>query len=182
MKKFLYQDLLNQRLTNQEAISTNRHPVSLILHNIRSMYNVGSIFRTCDSALAQEVILCGFTPFPPRKEIDKTALGATSSVPWTYEESILEAIKNQKSQGRKIAALELTNKSINYDKLSLSDFPLSIVLGNEISGVDDYILEECDFSIQIPMYGVKHSLNVGVATGIALFEAVKTWREINNLL
>lgn len=181
MKKYLYQDLLSQRLTNQDAINSNRHPVSLVLHNIRSLYNVGSIFRTADSALAEELILCGFTPFPPRKEIDKTALGATSSVPWQYEKNIIEAIKNQKNKGKKIAALELTDKSINYDNLSLSDFPLSIVLGNEISGVDDFILEECDFSIQIPMYGVKHSLNVGVATGIALFEAVRTWRMLNNI-
>lgn len=181
MKKYLYQELLTQRLTNQEAINSNRHPISLILHNIRSLYNVGSIFRTADSALAEELILCGFTPFPPRKEIDKTALGATSSVPWQYKDNILDAINEQKAKGFKIAALELTNNSINYNKLSLSDFPLSIVLGNEISGVDDFILNECDFSIQIPMYGVKHSLNVAVATGIALFEAVNTWRNLNHL-
>lgn len=178
MKKLLHSELLDIRLTELEVQSAERHPVSIILHNIRSLYNVGSIFRTCDSAMAQELILCGFTPHPPRKEIEKTALGAVRTVPWKYHNDIKDAINEQKKNGVKVIAVELTNNSRNYSDLAFSDYPMCLVLGNEISGIDDDILALCDDALAIPMYGVKHSLNVGVATGIALFEAVRKWYEI----
>ncbi len=177
MRKRSYEELLDQRLTNEQALAARRHPLSLLLCNIRSQYNVGSIFRTADAALLEEVILCGFTPRPPRREIEKTALGAVDSVPWRYDESACEAIDAIKKSGRKVLALELTEGGGSYDALQASDFPLCLVLGNEVSGIDSEILAVCDGAIEIPMYGVKHSLNVSVATGVAVFAALRVCRE-----
>lgn len=175
MKKLLFEDILKLRTTNQRIKTLERHPVSVMLHNIRSLYNVGSVFRTCDSALARELILCGFTPYPPRKEIEKTALGAVDTVPWCYEKSIIDAIEKQKQENVKVIAAELTDSGRDYSSLIKEDFPLCLVFGNEITGIEDDILQHCDDAIQIPMYGIKHSLNVSVATGIALYEAVRLW-------
>jgi 23S rRNA (guanosine2251-2'-O)-methyltransferase len=180
MKKLTYQDILQERLTPEESLSSERFPVSLILHNVRSLYNVGSIFRTADSGKAKELILCGFTPHPPRKEIEKTALGAVDSVPWRYFHNIKDAIHNVKETGTKVIAVELTDARRTYDSLRAEEFPLALVLGNEISGIDDDILAHCDDAVEIPMHGVKHSLNVSVATGIALFEAIRLWHFNNN--
>ncbi len=176
MHKLLHAEILRERLTNQEALSSQRHPVSLMLSNVRSMYNVGSFFRTVDSALAHSLILTGFTPHPPRDEIKKTALGAVDSVPWSYYKNEIEAAKDLKQAGIKLIALEITDKKRQYDSLRFEEFPLCIVVGNEIKGISDELLKECDDAIEIPMYGVKHSLNVSVAGAIALFEAVKIWR------
>ncbi|HRS02098.1 MAG TPA: RNA methyltransferase [Bacteroidota bacterium] len=180
MKKLLHDEILAQRLTKDEALQAKRHPVSLMLYNIRSLYNVGSIFRTADSALLESLILCGFTPHPPRDEISKTALGADETVPWYYEKNIFDAIEKEKSKGKVIIAVELTDSSRNYDQLQINDFPLVLILGNEISGIDDPVLERCDSAIEIPMYGMKHSLNVSVAAGIVAYEAVKIWKKVNN--
>ncbi len=176
MRKLLHAELVEQRLSAGEADRAERHPVALLLHNIRSLYNVGSMFRTADAALAAELILCGYTPSPPRKEIEKTALGAVDTVPWSYQQSTACAIASLKERGYTVLALELTDKSRSYDEFCANDFPLCLVAGNEITGVDDDILALCDGAVQIPMFGVKHSLNVGVAAGIALFEAVRGWR------
>lgn len=181
MRKLLYEEILDERLTNEESINSERFPVSVMLDNIRSMYNVGSIFRTADSASVKELILCGFTPHPPRKEIEKTALGAVDSVPWSYHKDILDAIKIQKSKNVKVIAVELTEKKRMYDTLRLDDYPLCLVMGNELSGIDDEIINNCDDAIEIPMYGVKHSLNVGVATGIVTFEAVRKWLSLQEI-
>ncbi len=174
MKKLLYQEILGLRKTLDEAKQAKRHPITLILHNIRSAYNVGSIFRTGDSALIEKIVLCGFTPHPPNNEIEKTSLGAIDSVPWSYEKDIIKAIENEKKSGKYVFAVELTDKSRPYNTLEKNEFPLCLILGNEISGVDDYILEHCDDAIEIPMYGIKHSLNVSVAAGIVVYEAVNT--------
>ncbi len=181
MKKLLHEEILRERLTPEQALKADHHPVSLMLHNVRSMYNVGSIFRTSDSALLSELILCGFTPHPPRKEIEKTALGAVDSVPWSYEKSIFDAINKQKKKGIKVIALELTEKKRAFDSLKPKEYPLCIVIGNEITGLDDDILNACDDAVEIPMFGVKHSLNVSVAAGIAAFGAVKIWRDHKRL-
>lgn len=175
MRKLSHQELLNQRQTAEDALKSTRHPISIVLDNIRSSYNVGSVFRSSDSALVEEVLLCGFTPAPPRKEVHKTALGADESVPWKYFANTLEAIEYKKRLGWKIVALELTENAKNYSDLTKEDFPLCIVVGNEISGISNEVLELCDFAIEIPMYGVKHSLNVSVSAGIAIYEAVRIW-------
>ena len=175
MRKLTHAEILGERLTPQEAMHISRNPVSLIASNIRSMYNVGSLFRTCDSARAAELMLCGFTPSPPRKEILKTALGSVDSVPWKYFESTLEAIKYQKEKNIKVIAVELTNKKRSYSSLEKKEYPLCLVVGNELSGLDDEVVAACDDAIEIPMHGVKHSLNVSVASGIVLFEAIRIW-------
>lgn len=179
MQKLLHVQILQERLTNEEAIKSERHPVSLFLSNIRSMYNVGSLFRTADSALAASIILTGYTPAPPREEIRKTALGAIDSVPWKYYKDEIEAARELKHQGIKLFALEITDKKRQYDSLQIDEFPICLVLGNELTGINEALLKECDDAIEIPMYGVKHSLNVSVAGAIALYEAVKIWRTLN---
>ncbi len=178
MKKLLHSQILDLRKDVENIKKYKRHPIKLMLYNIRSLYNVGSIFRTADSALIDEVILCGFTPYPPRKEIEKTALGATETVPWRYFENSIDAINECKLNGFKICALEITNKGRDYNDLAPEDFPIVIIAGNEISGIDDEILELCDFSIEIPMYGVKHSLNVGVAVGIATYNTLNIYNKL----
>ncbi|MDR0927864.1 MAG: RNA methyltransferase [Ignavibacteria bacterium] len=173
IRKLTYEELLQRRKTIDEYQATAKHPISIMLNNIRSMYNVGTIFRTCDSAAVSELILTGYTPYPPRIEIEKTALGAVDTVKWQYEKDILTAIAKQKADDKHIVAVELTNTARSYNSLTMSDFPLCLILGNELVGIDDDVLAECDDAIEIPMYGVKHSLNVGVAAGIAIYEAVK---------
>lgn len=178
MKKLNHSELLQERLSIEEAQKAFRHPVSIILDNIRSLYNVGSIFRTCDSALVSELILCGFTPSPPRKEIEKTALGAVDTVPWKYFQNTQDAVEYQKSKNIKVIAVELTDTKRQYNSLLIDDYPLCLVYGNEISGISDEILQICDDAVEIPMYGVKHSLNVGVAAGITIFSSVEQWKHL----
>jgi 23S rRNA (guanosine2251-2'-O)-methyltransferase len=180
-RKLTHSEILSKRLSLEESKITERHPVSVILYNIRSLYNVGSLFRTCDSALVKELILTGYTPHPPRAEIEKTALGAVDTVPWRYDKSIFDSIEIEKSKGNKIIALEITNNKKIYDNLDINDFPMTLILGNELTGIDNDVIEKCDFAIEIPMFGVKHSLNVGVAGGIAIFESIKKYRVLKNL-
>lgn len=177
MKKLLYDEILEERETLISIKEVERYPISVILHNIRSLYNVGSIFRTCDSARVEELILCGYTPHPPRKELDKTALGSVDTVPWSYFKNTEDAIKSQKNSGKKVIAVELTDKKRSYTSLEKSEFPISLIFGNELSGIPDEILELCDDAIEIPMHGVKHSLNVSVTAGITIFESLRTFNK-----
>lgn len=173
MRKLTHDEISLKRTTIENISSARRMPVYVVLNSIRSNYNVGSIFRTSDGAMIEKLYLCGYTPHPPKKEILKTALGATESVNWEYVKDPLTVIKELKSRGIKICALELTDKSKSYYDISKNDFPLALVVGNEISGVSQEILDQCDFSIEIPQYGIKQSLNVAVAYGIAIFEMRK---------
>lgn len=173
IKKLTYEELLANRLTIEDAGTAKRFPISVLLDNVRSLYNVGTFFRTCDSAGVSELLLTGYTPHPPRIEIEKTALGAVDSVKWQYFKEPTDAIKYEKDLGHKIIAVELTNAGRRYDSLLVEEFPLCLVFGNELSGVSDAVLSLCDSAIEIPMFGVKHSLNVGVSAGIAIYEAVK---------
>lgn len=166
------------RLSPGAFRSAEKFPIYVLLQNIRSMWNVGAIFRSCDATRIQKVIITGYTATPPRKEIDKTALGATEWVEWEYIQNPIDAISRLKSNGVTIAALELTTHSTPYDSLSLKHFPLCLIVGNEVSGIDDDVLAQCDLSLEIPQYGVKHSLNVAVSVGIALFELIKASRRI----
>ncbi len=180
MKKLIHSEILQERLTNKEAKSVDRKPVYVMMSNIRSLYNVGSMFRTCDAALVSELILCGFTPHPPRMEIEKTALGAVDTVPWKYFNSDIDAVKYLKQKNIRVIALEITDKKRSYSSLEIEDYPLCLVLGNELTGIDQELLALCDDAIEIEMHGVKHSLNVSVAGGIAIFEAIRKWKEISN--
>lgn len=174
MKKLLHAEIAMSRLSEEDAAKPEgRFPLIAILDNIRSMYNVGSIFRTSDGARIEAIYTVGYTPHPPRKEIEKTALDATRTVPHKHFKTMAEAIADCKGKGMKIAALELTDKSRSVFELNAHDFPMALVIGNEISGVSDEALELCDESFFIPMFGAKHSLNVAVAYGVAVFECIR---------
>jgi 23S rRNA (guanosine2251-2'-O)-methyltransferase len=180
MRKLTHDEISRQRFSPQSIRQAERMPVYALLDNIRSLYNVGSIFRTADGARAAGLYLCGYTPHPPRKEIDKTALGATATVPWEYYRDPLDAIAHLKSRGVRICALEHTDRSIPYTELTPDMFPLCLVVGNEITGVSPGILSETDCAIEIPMLGTKQSLNAAVAFGIAVFDCVRVLRPGGN--
>lgn len=178
MKKLLHAEIVKKRLNEEQARTTQRHPITVMVDNVRSLYNVGSLFRTADSALIAELILCGYTPHPPRKEIEKTALGATNTVPWRYFEKPETAVETLRAEGKKIIAVEIADKHRMYDELQAEDYPLVLILGNEITGITDSVMAMVDDVVEIPMYGVKHSLNVSVAAGIVIYEAVRTWHSL----
>ena len=169
MRKLSLDEIDRQRLSAQELEAAGRFPVTVVLDNIRSLYNVGSIFRTADAVRARELILCGITGSPPRKEIDKTALGAVDSVPWRYEKNAVDAILALKESGMPVFALEQTEPSRPHWEVDYA-FPCALVIGNEAFGVQDEVLPLLDGGIEIPMFGAKHSLNVSVAFGIAAYE------------
>jgi tRNA G18 (ribose-2'-O)-methylase SpoU len=173
MRKLSHEEISKNRATLDKIHLVKKLPVKVILHNIRSTYNVGSMFRTSDGAMIEKLYLCGYTPHPPKKEILKTALGATESVSWEYLKDTISVVKKLKDEGTKICALELTDNSKPYYEFSKNDFPLALIVGNEISGVSQDILNLCDSSVEIPQYGIKQSLNVAVAYGIAIFELRK---------
>jgi 23S rRNA (guanosine2251-2'-O)-methyltransferase len=165
------------RLAPGDYAASARHPVTLVLHNIRSMWNVGAMFRTADAAGIDEIVITGYTATPPRKEIDKTALGAQETVPWRYFADPQEAIATLKGEGKRVFGLEIAESSRAYTSLTAADFPLALIVGNEVKGIGDELLGHCNGVIEIPQYGVKHSLNVAVAAGVALFECVRAFRE-----
>lgn len=179
MKKLTHEEVGKKRISIDESKSIKRNPIYVLCDNIRSIYNVGSIFRTSDAALIEKLYLTGFTPHPPRPEIEKVALGSTNSVPWEFVKNPADALQELKSKNIRIASLEIAENSRNYTDLHPVDFPLCLILGNELSGVSNELIELSDFTIEIPQYGFKHSMNVAVAYGIAVFEMVKTVTSFN---
>jgi tRNA G18 (ribose-2'-O)-methylase SpoU len=173
MRKLLHDEISQNRSTVETIDEVKKLPVYVILSSIRSSYNVGSIFRTSDGAMIEKLYLCGYTPHPPKKEVLKTALGAQKSVTWEYVKEAKDVILQLKSRGVKIAALELTEGSIPHYSFSHANFPVALLVGNEIKGVSQELLDLCDFALEIPQYGIKQSLNVAVAYGIAVFELRK---------
>ncbi len=166
-----------QRLGVESFRAAKKHPIVILLHNIRSMWNVGSIFRTCDAALIEKLVITGYTATPPRTQIDKVALGATETVNWEYISDPLNAIQMLKSNGYQICGLEITDCSKPHYDSSNYIFPTCLILGNEVTGIDNEVLNACDLSVEIPQFGTKHSLNVAVSAGIAVFELVKIYRQ-----
>ena len=158
-----------------ELGETERFPVAVIAENVRSLYNVGSMFRTSDGALIEKLWLCGYTGFPPRKEIDKTALGSVETVPWEHSEDTLSVIGNLKSEGYSIVALEHTDSSVNYLEAEYK-FPVCLMLGNEVEGLSEDAVALADSAVEIPMYGIKQSLNVSVAYGILVYHLIEEFR------
>ena len=175
MKKLTHDEISINRSKIEDLHKVKKLPVYVVLDSIRSNYNVGSIFRTSDGAMIEKLYLCGYTPHPPKREILKTALGATESVSWEYVKDAKGIITKLKSQGIGICALELTDASKKYYEISNNDFPICLLIGNEITGVSQELIDLCDFSIEIPQYGIKQSLNVAVAYGIAIFELRKVF-------
>ena len=133
------------------------------------------MFRTADGAWIRELILSGYTPHPPRKEIEKTALGATATVPWRHIREPSEVIAAVRSQGARLCVLEHTTRNVSYDRILRREFPLCLVVGNELTGVSPEFITAADLALEIPMFGTKQSLNAAVAFGIALFEMVRVW-------
>jgi len=176
MKKLLHDEISRNRLKIEDVQFSKRVPIYVLLDNVRSLYNVGSIFRSSDGAFIEKIFLTGFTPYPPRVEIEKTALGATSTIPWKYCKDPIEIITELKKNNIKIVALEHTDKSIPYYNYNPNDYPACLVVGNEIKGIRDEILQLSDIAIEIPMYGVKQSLNVSVAYGIAIFDLLRIYK------
>ncbi len=148
----------------------NKTPLVVVLDNIRSMHNVGSVFRSADAFLIEAIYLCGYTPQPPHRDINKTALGATETVAWKYFNTTADAIQQLKQDEYAVYALEQAEGSISLEQFVRNDAKTAIVLGNEVEGVADDVLALCDGCIEIPQLGSKHSLNVSVAAGIVLWE------------
>lgn len=169
MRKLTMPEL--KRLTIEEFKSAEKLPLVVVLDNIRSQNNVGSVFRTADAFRLQGVFLCGITASPPHREIQKTALGATESVEWQYFNTTIEAVKQLRDQGYTILAVEQTEGST-----LLTDFTpdpgekLAVIFGNEVNGVEEEVLEQVMGCIEIPQFGTKHSINVSVAVGIVIWD------------
>lgn len=159
------------RLTTEEFKLRKKTPLVIVLDNVRSLHNVGSVFRTSDAYLVETVCLCGITSTPPHAEIHKSALGAENSVDWVYFEDTLEAIKELKTKGFEVLAIEQAEGSTMLNQLEINPSgKYAVVLGNEVKGVQQAVVDACDGCIEIPQYGTKHSLNVSVTAGIIIWE------------
>lgn len=176
MEKLSMQQL--NRISVDEFKKCDKTPVVLVLDNVRSALNVGSIFRTADAFRISKILLCGITACPPNAEIRKTALGAEQSVEWGHCADCVDAIQSLKADGYTIIAIEQAKESVMIDQMNLSQYPkVALVFGNEVKGVDDRIMDLCDLCVEIPQFGTKHSLNVSVSAGIAIWEVFKQMGE-----
>jgi 23S rRNA (guanosine2251-2'-O)-methyltransferase len=152
-----------------EFKASEKLPVVVILDNVRSMMNVGSIFRTCDAFLVEHLYLVGFTGQPPHREIEKTALGSTQSVAWSHTEDGPALVQTLKQQGYQIIAFEQTATSTSLNSFHNAAQKVALIFGNEVRGVDQALLDASDVSLEIPQFGTKHSLNIAVAAGIGIY-------------
>jgi tRNA G18 (ribose-2'-O)-methylase SpoU len=169
MRKLKNKEL--NRLNLEEFKNKKKVPIIIVLDNVRSAHNVGSVFRTSDAFLIEKIILCGICPIPPKNEIRKTALGATESVDWSYTEKSIDCIKALKDDGYKIASIEQADNSTNLQDFSIEKHQkIALVFGNEVNGVNDEIVQMSDTVIEIPQHGTKHSFNVSVSVGIVLWD------------
>lgn len=159
------------RISTEEFKSANKTPLIVVLDNVRSLNNIGSVFRTSDAFRIARIYLCGITATPPNAEIHKTALGAEDSVEWVYFKDTKEAVEELKKQEIAVFAIEQVENSIMLQDFKVaSDMTYAIILGNEVKGVDQDVVDICDGSIEIPQFGTKHSLNVSITAGIAIWE------------
>lgn len=169
MRKLKLEEL--GRISVEEFKKTNKIPVIVILDNVRSMHNIGSVFRTADAFLIQKVYLCGITATPPHKEIRKTALGATESVEWEHVKDIQDLVSNLKSEGYSILSIEQAEGSVNLSDFEIqSDQKYALIFGNEVEGVQQEVINQSEHCLEIPQSGTKHSLNISVCAGIVMWE------------
>jgi len=174
-KKTKTEDL--NRISINEFKKTEKTPIVIVLDNIRSLNNIGSVFRTSDAFLVEKIYLCGITAQPPHKDIHKTALGATESVKWKYFTNTINAIKQLKKENYIIVSVEQTENSVLLQELKIdTKEKYALVLGHEVKGVDQAIIDASDFSLEIPQFGTKHSFNISVSTGIVLWEIFRKIR------
>ncbi len=175
MQKLLNSEL--KRLTPLAFKNAVKLPVVIVMDNIRSQHNIGSVFRTSDAFLIQAIHLCGITACPPHREIHKTALGATDTVEWKYFESTSQSINFLKKEGFKIFAVEQAVNSLNLIDFKVENTEkIALIFGNEVDGVSDDIMQQVDACIEIPQYGTKHSLNISVSAGILIWEISKMYK------
>jgi tRNA G18 (ribose-2'-O)-methylase SpoU len=176
MKKLLNEEL--NRKTIEEFKQAGKYPVMVVLDNVRSLNNIGSVFRTCDAFLLEGICLCGITAQPPHREISKTALGATESVQWKYYENTLDAVDQLQKLGYKVYAIEQTVHSCMLQGFTFSqNEKYALIFGHEIHGVKQEVVDICDGAIEIPQHGTKHSLNIAVSAGIVLWEFFKFYQK-----
>jgi len=167
-------DELNRKSV-EEFKRSDKTPVIAVLENIRSAYNVGSVFRTADAFLLEAIYITGYTCVPPHKEIKKTALGAEESVDWKHFPNASEAIKALKENGYKVYAIEQAMNSLKLQNLQFtSTDKIAVIFGNEVTGVEQDTIQQCDGCIEIPQLGMKHSLNIATAAGVVLWEIVRS--------
>ena len=163
-----------RRLTIDEFKQSEKLPLTVVLDDVRSLHNVGAVFRTCDAFRVERVCLCGITATPPNAEIHKTALGGENSVDWTYHPTAAEAVRSLHDAGYVVASVEQAEGSAMLDRLTLDPSRrYAVVLGNEVKGVSQEVVDLSDMCIEIPQFGTKHSLNVSVAGGIIIWEFAK---------
>ena len=161
------------RISPKEFKETDKSPVIVILDNIRSLNNIGSVFRTSDAFLVEKIFLCGITAIPPHKDINKTALGSTESVDWEYKASTVELVNELKKEGVTILSIEQCERSTKLDEyIFTKDKKYALVFGNEIKGVSQQVIDQSHNVIEIPQLGTKHSLNISVSVGILLWSSV----------
>lgn len=177
MRKLSWDEI--ERPDPDELESLPRHPIRVLVHNVRSIHNVGSIFRTSDAARVEHVYLTGFTGTPDHKDLHKTALGAQDTVPWSQHDDPLPVLEALRAKGFSIGVLEQTSNSMSPEQVSPDAYPLCLVVGNEVEGVDNDIVERADLAVELPQFGAKISMNVGVAYGIAVYDLVRRSRSLH---
>ena len=168
MKK-LTMDELN-RISVEEYKQAEKTPIVVVLDNVRSMNNIGSVFRTADAFRIEKIYLCGITATPPHRDIHKTALGAENSVDWEYVEETLDCVKRLNDEGYAVYSVEQAEGSVMLQDFKADGRKTAVVFGNEIDGVDQAVVDACDGCIEIPQFGTKHSLNVSVTAGIVMWD------------
>jgi len=172
MRKLLNREL--GRKTVEEFRTSEKSPFVIVLDNVRSQSNIGSIFRTADAFLTKAIYLCGITATPPHREIQKTALGATESVSWKYYPNTIEAVNDLKKDGYIIIAIEQAVSSLKLqDTVVEKGKKYALVFGHEVNGVDQEVVNQCDYCVEIPQFGTKHSFNIAISVGIVLWEVNK---------
>lgn len=175
MKKLKLEEL--GRISPKEYKEAAKIPVTIVLDNIRSLHNVGSAFRTADAFLVEKIVLAGITGTPPNREIHKTALGATESVPWEHVENVAGAVEALKKSGYQVVIVEQTTESIPLQKMAFPvDQKYALVFGNEVNGISDEVIPLADVALEIPQSGSKHSLNVSVCLGIVVWNLFQKMR------
>ena len=175
MRKLTVQDL--HRLEAHDFKEARKLPLVMLLDNVRSLHNVGSVLRTADAFRLEEVVMCGITATPPSAEIHKTALGAEDSVSWRYEADTLQAVRQLQERGYVVLAVEQVEGSLKLGEFEpLPGKRYALVMGNEVKGAQQNVADACDQALEIPQYGTKHSLNVSVTAGIGMWEWARKWK------
>lgn len=177
MRKLANSEL--ERLDVEAFKKADKTPIVVVLDNIRSLNNIGSVFRTADAFLVEKVFLCGITATPPHKDIHKTALGATDSVAWEYVEQTLDVVASLQKQGYKVLAIEQAENAVMLNDFNAAtNGKYAIILGNEVKGVAQDVVSAADVVLEIPQFGTKHSLNISVTNGVVVWDL---WNKINRL-